>query len=72
MWKYMESAGSKVHAKSYAEGIKRVQQSNGKYAFLMEATSIDYIIERECDLTRIGGLIDSKGYGIAMKEGQIY
>ena len=36
------------------------------YAFLMESTSLEYITERYCDLTQIGGLLDSKGYGIAM------
>lgn len=48
------------------EGLKRVQSEN--YAYLMESTSIDYITERFCDVTQIGGLLDDKGYGIAMKK----
>jgi hypothetical protein len=36
------------------------------YAFFMEAAVIEYHIERKCDLTMIGGLLDSKGYGIAL------
>jgi len=35
----------------------------------MEATSIEFFIERKCDLTQIGGMMDSKGYGIAMRPG---
>lgn len=41
---------------------------SGSYAFLMESTSIEYVIERNCELTQIGGMLDSKGYGIAMRQ----
>lgn len=51
------------------EGVKRVQDSNGLYAFLMESSTIEFFTERKCDLTQVGGLIDSKGYGIAMRPG---
>lgn len=34
----------------------------------MESSSIEYVIERDCDVTQIGGLLDDKGYGIAMKK----
>lgn len=53
------------------EGVKRVQDSKGLYAFLMESSTIEFFTERKCDLTQIGGLIDSKGYGIAMRPGKI-
>jgi hypothetical protein len=43
-----------------------------QYAFLMESTTIEYVIERECDTTQIGGLLDSKGYGIALPPGSPY
>ena len=39
------------------------------YAFFMEAASIEYHIERYCDLKQLGGLLDSKGYGIALPKG---
>ena len=48
---------------------QKVKKGNGKYAFLMESTTIEYVIERECDTTQIGGLLDSKGYGIALPPG---
>jgi hypothetical protein len=35
----------------------------------MESNSIQYQIERNCDLIQVGGLLDSKGYGIAFTPG---
>jgi len=32
----------------------------------MESTGIEYVVERNCELTQVGGLLDSKAYGIAM------
>ncbi|GBN41993.1 Glutamate receptor ionotropic, kainate 2 [Araneus ventricosus] len=63
MWKYMESAQPSVFTKSNSEGKQRVLQ--GGYAFLMESTSIEYEVQRNCELVQIGGLLDTKGYGIA-------
>lgn len=66
MWSFMESQRPTVFTTSNAEGMERVQKGKGGYAFLMESTSIEYVVERTCELTQIGGLLDSKGYGIAM------
>ncbi|XP_075739366.1 glutamate receptor ionotropic, kainate 2-like [Rhipicephalus microplus] len=55
---------------SIAEGIERVER--GGYAFLMESTSIEYMVRRRCQLKQIGGLLDSKGYGIATPHGSPY
>lgn len=38
----------------------------------MESTSIEYLTERECDVTQIGGQLDEKGYGIAMRKNSPY
>lgn len=46
------------------EGTAMVEKGN--YAFFMESAAIDYKIERHCNLTQIGGLLDSKGYGIGI------
>lgn len=62
MWDFMELHGN-TFVKSYDEGVERVLQGN--YAFLMESTMIDYLVQRDCNLTQIGGQLDSKGYGIA-------
>lgn len=66
MWAVMESAEPSVFTESNLEGEERVSRGNRMYAFLMESSSIEYITERNCNLTRVGGLLDSKGYGIAM------
>ncbi len=40
------------------------------YAFFMEAAAIEYHVERVCDLKQLGGLLDSKGYGVALPKGE--
>ncbi len=68
MWKYM-SNNPDVFVNKTQDGINRVKSES--YAFLMESTSIEYTIQRECNLTQIGGLLDNKGYGIGLPEGSI-
>lgn len=58
-----------VFTKKSSEGINRVEKMDGGYAFLMESASIEYQIERRCNLTQVGGLLDNKGYGFATKKG---
>ena len=74
--------------KSNHAGVSKVINSDGDYAFLMESNSIQYQIERMCDLIQVGGkvfriyylssslqvgqLLDSKGYGIAFTPGSHY
>ena len=65
MWVFMDS-DEKNFVTSNAAGVERVHKENGKYAFLMESTTVEYIVERQCELTQIGSLLDSKGYGIAL------
>ncbi|GFU11750.1 glutamate receptor ionotropic, kainate 2 [Nephila pilipes] len=67
MWKAM-SSDSNNFVEDNDKGKQKVYQGN--YAFLMESATIEYITERECSLTQIGGLLDSKGYGIATKKGE--
>lgn len=63
MWEVMAEDQS-VFMDSTTEGIDRVSNGGGKYAFFMESSLIDYYAETMCNLTRIGKLLDSKGYGI--------
>ena len=65
----MSTTRPSVFTMSNMEGVERVQRSNGQYAFMMESTSIQFFTERKCDLVQIGGMMDSKGYGIAMRPG---
>ena len=63
MWNFMD-ANPEVFTASNEEGIERVKGSGGKYAFFMESSSIEYIMERHCDLAKVGGELDAKSYGI--------
>lgn len=55
-----------VLASSNNEGLKWVKDRN--YAYFMESTSIQYITERDCEVAQVGELLDTKGYGIAMRK----
>ncbi|XP_065510789.1 glutamate receptor ionotropic, kainate 5 [Caloenas nicobarica] len=67
MWNYMHSKQPSVFVKSTEEGVARVL--NSKYAFLLESTMNEYHRRHNCNLTQIGGLLDTKGYGIGMPLG---
>ncbi|KAI1299268.1 Glutamate receptor 1 [Halotydeus destructor] len=65
MWEFMNSK-PQVFVNTYKEGIQRVKNSRGKYAFLMESTQNDYINERKpCDTMKVGRNMDAKGFGVA-------
>ncbi|RWS07675.1 uncharacterized protein B4U79_10389 [Dinothrombium tinctorium] len=53
---------------SNSQGIQMVKDMNGKYAFFMESTSIEYIMGKECDVMQLGNLINSRSYAIAMRK----
>lgn len=67
MWNFMESRKHQgVFPTTNDKGISMVKKGN--FAFLMESTSIEYMAQRDCELTQIGGLLDNKGYGIALRK----
>ncbi|CAB1316676.1 unnamed protein product, partial [Coregonus sp. 'balchen'] len=70
MWNFMHAKQTSVFVKSTEEGIDRVLNSN--YAYLLESTMNEYYRQRNCNLTQIGGLLDTKGYGIGMPLGSVY
>ena len=63
----MESKEPTVFTSSYKEGVERVLK--GDFAFLCESSMLEYAVQKNCNLTQIGGLVDSKGYGIATPKG---
>ena len=63
----MESKEPSVFVSTYKEGVERVL--GGNYAFLCESSMLDWLVQRDCNLTQIGGLVDNKGYGIATPKG---
>lgn len=69
MWNFMSSARPSVFVNSTKEGIEKVKKGN--YAYLLESTMNDYITQRDCDLMQVGGLLDSKGYGIGTPRGKL-
>ncbi|MCJ8750164.1 hypothetical protein PDJAM_G00259360 [Pangasius djambal] len=70
MWSYMKSAEPSVFVKTTPDGVARVRKSKGKFAFLLESTMNEYIEQRKpCDTMKVGGNLDSKGYGVATPKG---
>lgn len=66
----MRSADPSVFVKSTSEGVIRVRKSKGKYAYLLESSMNEYIEQRKpCDTMKVGGNLDSKGYGVATPKG---
>lgn len=63
----MKQHEQEAFVNSSSEGIQRVKKSN--YAFISESTTIDYQVQRHCDLQQVGGLLDRKGYGLAFPKG---
>lgn len=68
MWAFMSSKPSTSLVKSIEDGVQRVLKSD--YALIMESSTIDYVTRHNCNLTQVGGLIDSKGYGIGTPLGK--
>lgn len=65
MYEYMSSNPS-LMTSSNDEGLAKAVA--GKYAFLMESSTIEYMTQRNCDVVQVGSKLDEKGYGIAMKK----
>ena len=66
MWQFMHANFDKVMMKSVEDGVDRVRNSKGKYAFLMESAYNLYHNQRKpCNTMKVGNNLDSKGYGVA-------
>ncbi len=70
MWEFMRKKEDDVLEKTYKEGIERVLNTKN-YAFLMESTMAEFVVSKHCkNLTQVGGLLNSRGYGIGTKQGK--
>uniref|UniRef100_A0A2C9M9Z3 Glutamate receptor 1 n=1 Tax=Biomphalaria glabrata TaxID=6526 RepID=A0A2C9M9Z3_BIOGL len=67
MWEYMNRTKEHNFVKSLDEAIQKVKK--GDYAYITESTTAEFVIHRHCDLMKVGGLLDSKGYGFATPTG---
>lgn len=72
MWAAMQEEGERTHARSNDEGVYRVKAKHGRYAFFMESVVMEYRTNRDCSIKQVGGLLDSKDYGIALPKGSPY
>ena len=59
MKSFMESQKDSVFMKSNHAGVMRVMNSDMDYAFLMESNSIQYQIERMCDLIQVNMILQA-------------
>ncbi|PSN42076.1 hypothetical protein C0J52_16395 [Blattella germanica] len=50
-------------------GMERVKTEKGGYAFLTDALTIEYAVMCDPDLIQVGGLLNYKGFGIALPHG---
>jgi len=65
MWAFMSSRPD-VFVPTTEDGVMRVRNSKGKYAFLLESTMNEYHNQKKpCNTMKVGNNLDSKGYGIA-------
>jgi hypothetical protein len=72
MWTFMNSEPS-VFVKTTEEGVAKVRNAKGRYAFLLESTMNDYYNQRKpCNTMKVGENLDSKGYGIATPIHSVY
>ncbi|KAF7259336.1 hypothetical protein EG68_03066 [Paragonimus skrjabini miyazakii] len=69
MWQFMSSQKGLL-MNTTPEAIRRVKRE--EYAYILESTMNEYYTQRDCQLMQIGGLLDSKGYGIGLPQGSIY
>ena len=72
LYRVMSENENEVMMASNKDGIDKVLMGQGSYAYFMESTTIEYVVERHCNLQQIGGLLDSKSYGIAVQQGKKY
>uniref|UniRef100_T1IX33 Glutamate receptor n=1 Tax=Strigamia maritima TaxID=126957 RepID=T1IX33_STRMM len=72
MWMFMNERPH-VFMKEIDEGVKLVQNSSGKYAFLLESIINNYKNERKpCSTMKVGENLDTKGYGLATPNADKY
>ena len=58
-----------VYTNSNMEGIERVHEEAGSYAYFIESPMAEYITSRTCDITMLGRNLDSRSYGIMLRPG---
>lgn len=70
IYEYMEAHKDEVMVQENKDGVEKAEKE--LYAFFMESTSIEYETQRRCNLAQVGGMLDEKGYGIAVRKNSSY
>ncbi|XP_054744748.1 glutamate receptor ionotropic, kainate 1 [Anastrepha obliqua] len=65
-WNKMCAMKPSAFTANNKEGVDRVKRSRGRYAYLLETTTLKYYLNRNCELKQIGEAFDEKHYGIAV------
>ncbi|KAH8040801.1 hypothetical protein HPB51_012971 [Rhipicephalus microplus] len=66
MWDSMTSFNNTMTATN-EEGVKRVRESEGNYAFIVDTVKIKYATQKApCDLMQIGETFQPSGYGVVV------
>ncbi|CAG0917698.1 unnamed protein product [Notodromas monacha] len=63
------SANPRMLERTYRDGVDRVLEEDGKYAFIMESVAIDYYLTQHCELNQMGAEIARSTYAIAAAPG---
>ncbi|XP_046328737.2 glutamate receptor-like [Haliotis rufescens] len=68
MWQAMNSFHPSVFITSTKQGLDRLRQGNGNFAFIMEGPLAEFEAEKEpCDLVVLGTHMDEQAYGFACR-----
>ena len=54
---------------NFDDGIKKVIEENGKYAFLGDSKYLEYAVNNNCDLVMVGNTFAMYSFGMAMPKG---
>ena len=68
--KFAEISTNRMEILDKGEGVNRVLEEDGKFAYITRMVEIDYIVNRNCKLTRIGGPINDLSYAFAVQKGK--
>ncbi|XP_036340677.1 glutamate receptor ionotropic, kainate 1-like [Rhagoletis pomonella] len=65
-WNKMVAMKPDAFTSNNREGVDRVKRSRGRYAYLLETTTLQYYLNLNCELKQIGEPFNEKHYGIAV------
>ena len=69
MYSFMSNTEPSPLAKTTEDGVRRVRQSDGKYAYLLESRMNEYVsTQKPCDTMAVGDPLGTFSYGIAVSK----